>query len=153
MTEKCVKREQLSTIKVVPQSLTRVPSVRPTLDLRVLLREGESRRSGPRRRAEQDHDHLERQQADGAAGTFSYRHFPSKNPSLLFTLSFFLSSSSSFFFLSFFRLGAGLEHSGLGFSAEQCPGSSASCLRGVVKWTQRRREALAVKASRTVRML
>lgn len=150
MTEKCVKREQLSTIKVVPQSLTRVPSVRPTLDLRVLLREGESRRSGPRRRAEQDHDHLERQQADGAAGTFSYRHFPSKNPSLLFTLSFFY---LLLLFFSFFRLGAGLEHSGLGFSAEQCPGSSASCLRGVVKWTQRRREALAVKASRTVRML
>lgn len=104
MTEKCVKREQLSTIKVVPQSLTRVPSVRLTLDLRVLLREGESRRSGPRRRAEQDHDHLERQQADGAAGTFSYRHFPSKNPSLLFTLSFFYLLLLFFFFLSFFSV-------------------------------------------------
>ena len=105
--------------------------------LRVLLGERESRRSRPR--CAEHQDNLERYQADDAARPFAYRHFP-----LTILVTGFRCVNEALRTVS----GAYSYSSQRGGPA-QFPTTDEFMSACVVKWT-RRRQALAVEASRTV---
>lgn len=110
--------------------------------LRVLLRERESRCSRPR--CAENQDGLDGYQADDAARPFAYRHFPL---TALATGSRCVNRSVPD--VSGAHSGLSVNVRRLGSTSPPPPPLTASCSRCAVKWS-RRRQALAVEASRTV---